>query len=389
MMSSRTANGCADARGRPRTLLWPVLSVLLALLLGMTAAMAAAQEKKEKLTKEAEDGLFAVIHTSKGKITARLFYRRAPMTVMNFTGLAEGTIGWIEPEALKKMEEKMRRSGQPAAEPEMVRRPLYRDLIFHRVRDFMIQSGDPTGTGAGGSGRLFDDEFHPDLRHDRPGMLSMANRGPNTNSSQFFITRTPAPWLDYRHTVFGEVIEGMDVVNRIVEGDKLERIVIERRGAEARAFGPEMAHELAKKRIAELKKRARKTLPDESGLAPVDPARAPAGDQPLKSPGDFQFLVIGHNQIQGIKRLGKVFAYDREEALKIAEKLVRMARAKGSDFPALVKRYTDMPHNWQAKGVENTPLDPVGIRRIFHLKPGQISDPVDLPGGIYIFRRVK
>lgn len=137
--------------------------------------------------------------TSEGSFRIRLFDDKVPNTVANFVGLAEGTKEFVDP-----------KSGQKAT------RPFYDGLIFHRVIDnFMIQGGDPLGTGTGGPGYRFADEFHPTLRHDKPGILSMANSGPNSNGSQFFITLVPTPWLDNRHSVFGEVVEGMDVVSKI------------------------------------------------------------------------------------------------------------------------------------------------------------------------------
>ncbi|PSQ30227.1 peptidylprolyl isomerase [Halobacteriales archaeon SW_10_68_16] len=141
----------------------------------------------------------ATLHTSEGDIEIRLFEERAPNTVENFVGLATGEQAWEHPET-----------------GETVTDPLYDDVLFHRVIEgFMLQTGDPTGTGAGGPGYTFDDEFHPELRHDEPGKLSMANRGPDTNGSQFFITLDAQPHLDDKHAVFGEVIEGMDVVEAI------------------------------------------------------------------------------------------------------------------------------------------------------------------------------
>ncbi len=141
----------------------------------------------------------AHFETSDGNFTVRLFEEEVPNTVANFVGLVEGTKEWTDP-----------RSGSK------VKKPYYNGLIFHRVIDgFMIQGGDPLGTGTGGPGYKFADEFSPKLRHDRPGLLSMANAGPNTNGSQFFITLVPTPWLDNRHSIFGEVIEGMDVVQKI------------------------------------------------------------------------------------------------------------------------------------------------------------------------------
>ena len=144
-------------------------------------------------------GLYAQFATTEGTFTVRLFDQEAPKTVENFVGLAEGTKPWKDP-----------RTNQS------VTRPYYDGVIFHRViNGFMIQSGDPLGEGIGGPGYTFADEFHPTLRHDKPGMLSMANRGPNTNAGQFFITLAPTPHLDDRHSVFGEVVDGMEIVARI------------------------------------------------------------------------------------------------------------------------------------------------------------------------------
>jgi peptidyl-prolyl cis-trans isomerase A (cyclophilin A) len=137
--------------------------------------------------------------TSEGSFRIRLFDDKVPNTVANFVGLAEGTKEFVDP-----------KTGQKA------KRPFYDGLIFHRVIDnFMNQGGDPLGTGTGGPGYRFGDEFDASLRHDKAGILSMANAGPNTNGSQFFITLVPTPWLDNKHSVFGEVVDGMDVISRI------------------------------------------------------------------------------------------------------------------------------------------------------------------------------
>jgi peptidyl-prolyl cis-trans isomerase A (cyclophilin A) len=143
--------------------------------------------------------VYAEFITNEGSFTVRLHDKEAPRTVENFVGLAEGTKEWTDPRTNRK-----------------VTQPYYDGVIFHRVIDgFMIQGGDPLGQGIGGPGFTFADEFHPSLRHNKAGILSMANRGPNTNGGQFFITLAPTPHLDDKHSVFGEVSEGMDVVRRI------------------------------------------------------------------------------------------------------------------------------------------------------------------------------
>ena len=163
-----------------------------------------------------QEGLYAKFNTTKGSILINLEYKKTPGTVGNFVGLAEGN---IENEAIPQG------------------KPYYNGLKFHRViADFMIQGGDPKGTGAGGPGYQFDDEIHPDLKHDGPGVLSMANAGPGTNGSQFFITHVETAWLDGKHTVFGKVVEGQDVVNSIEQGDEIESVQIQRVGADAEKF---------------------------------------------------------------------------------------------------------------------------------------------------------
>jgi len=145
-------------------------------------------------------GTYAHFETSMGNFTVELFEQQAPNTVANFIGLAEGTKEWKDPKTGQAVKGK----------------PFYDGVIFHRVIDgFMVQGGDPTGTGMGGPGYRFADEIHPQLKHNTEGILSMANSGPNTNGSQFFITLTPTPHLDGKHTVFGKVAEGMDVVKKI------------------------------------------------------------------------------------------------------------------------------------------------------------------------------
>lgn len=166
--------------------------------------MVVAGQPDEAEAKKLKPGTYAVIETTLGKIVCRLFEKEAPQTVANFIGLAEGTKEWTDPKTGQK-----------------VKSPMYNGLIFHRViPDFMIQGGDPRGDGTGGPGYQFGDEFSPTLKHDKPGRLSMANAGPGTNGSQFFITEKETPWLDGRHTIFGEVVEGMAVVTKIAKTPK-------------------------------------------------------------------------------------------------------------------------------------------------------------------------
>ncbi len=169
-------------------------------------------------------GTSAKFVTTEGNFTVRLFEEEAPRTVENFVGLAEGSKEWSDPRTNQK-----------------VQKPYYDGTIFHRVIDgFMIQGGDPLGQGIGGPGYNFADEFHPKRRHNKAGIMSMANRGPNTNGGQFFITLAPTPHLDDRHTVFGEVVDGMDVISKIGRtqtGDRdrpvkdivIQHVIIEKR----------------------------------------------------------------------------------------------------------------------------------------------------------------
>src|ERR1041384_7592185 len=174
---------------------------------GLVTFAQAAEEKK------LPDGVYAEMETSKGKILLQLEYEKTPLTVANFVGLAEGTKFY---------------SKGPGEPPKKQDKPFYDGLTFHRViPDFMIQGGDPLGVGSGGPGYSFRNEIDASLKHDRPGILSMANAGPDTNGSQFFITHKDTPWLDGKHTVFGHVVEGQDVVNKIVRGDTIKTVKIE------------------------------------------------------------------------------------------------------------------------------------------------------------------
>lgn len=199
---------------------------------------------KEFLSKQA-DGIYAKFETSKGTIICNLEFKKTPMTVANFVGLAEGLI-------------------KNTAKAEGL--PYYDGLKFHRViPNFMIQGGCPLGTGTGDPGYKFGDEFDETLKHVGPGILSMANAGPGTNGSQFFITHVKTDWLDGKHTVFGNVVEGMDVVNKIVGNDTLTHLTILRKGKDAEAFDAAKVFEFEKANAgakAEAKAKAEKANMD-------------------------------------------------------------------------------------------------------------------------------
>jgi peptidyl-prolyl cis-trans isomerase A (cyclophilin A) len=185
-------------------------------LLLISSSLFAQLTKKE--IKALPDGLYANMQTSKGDILLFLEFQKTPLTVANFVGLAEG-----------KIENEARPIGIP----------YYDGLTFHRViADFMIQGGDPVGNGSGGPSYNFKDEFHSDLTHNAAGILSMANAGPFTNGSQFFITHKDTPWLNGKHTVFGHVVSGQDVVNAIQQGDKIEHVQIIRKGKALKTYDP-------------------------------------------------------------------------------------------------------------------------------------------------------
>ncbi len=188
--------------------------LMLFVVAQLALPVCAQKSPKPKL----EKGMYAEMLTSKGTILLQLELQKTPLTVANFVGLAEG---------------KIKNDAKNGV-------PFYDGLKFHRViKDFMIQGGDPQGNGMGGPGYRFKDEIVPELKHDKEGILSMANAGPGTNGSQFFITHKATPWLDGKHTVFGHVIQGQDVVNAIAQGDEIIYVKIIRKGKEAKKFKAE------------------------------------------------------------------------------------------------------------------------------------------------------
>lgn len=249
-----------------------------------------------------ENGIYAKFNTAKGAILVKLTHDLTPGTVGNFVGLAEG---------------QLENSARPMG------KPYYDGLKFHRViPDFMIQGGCPLGQGTGGPGYNFDDEFHPSLKHDKPGVLSMANAGPGTNGSQFFITHVPTNWLDGKHTVFGHVIEGQDVVDAVEGDDALESIEIIRVGDEAKNWNAIEAFRTFEgsraKRIAEQKKMAEEAL-----------EKLAAGFQKTESGLRYQIIQKGNGtaaekgkkvsvHYQGALENGQVFdsSYKRKQPIE-------------------------------------------------------------------------
>ena len=200
-----------------KALLVPTLT-----LLTLVSSLMTTKAADSKLA----DGVYAEFQTSKGKIVCQLEYEKTPLTVANFVGLAEGTKNYSTDGSAPKKQDK----------------PFYDGLTFHRViAGFMIQGGCPQGRGTGGPGYKFKDECKADLKHSGPGILSMANAGPVSNGSQFFITHVATPHLDGRHTVFGHVVEGQDVVDRIAIGDKITTLKIVRVGEKAKAYKGDQA----------------------------------------------------------------------------------------------------------------------------------------------------
>ena len=249
-----------------------------------------------------ENGIYAKFNTAKGSILVKLTHDLTPGTVGNFVGLAEG---------------QLENSARPMG------KPYYDGLKFHRViPDFMIQGGCPQGQGTGGPGYNFDDEFHPNLKHDKPGVLSMANAGPGTNGSQFFITHVPTNWLDGKHTVFGHVIEGQDVVDAVEGDDALESIEIIRVGDEAKNWNAIEAFRTFEgsraKRIAEQKRMAEEAL-----------EKLAAGFQKTESGLRYQIIQKGNGtaaekgkkvsvHYQGALENGQVFdsSYKRKQPIE-------------------------------------------------------------------------
>jgi peptidyl-prolyl cis-trans isomerase A (cyclophilin A) len=243
---------------------------------------------KEFLTKQ-PDGIYAKFETSKGDIFTVLEYKKTPMTVANFVGLAEGQ---IENNAKTRGEQ------------------YYNGLKFHRViPNFMIQGGCPLGTGTGGPGYKFSDEFDATLKHSGPGILSMANAGPGTNGSQFFITHVETPWLDGKHTVFGHVVEGQDVVNKIAGNDTLNRVVILRKGKEAEAFDAPKVFEFEKGNVGA--KAEAKAKEEEAARAVANAAALKRFENAKTTPSGLKYIIEKEGSGESPKATDQVSVFYR------------------------------------------------------------------------------
>jgi cyclophilin family peptidyl-prolyl cis-trans isomerase len=259
------------------------------------------------------DGLYAEISTPRGIITAELFYEKAPLTVTNFVGLAEGTLG---------------------SEPH---KPFYNGLTFHRVvPGFVIQGGDPLGNGEGGPGYEFADEFVPGLRHDAAGILSMANDGPDTNGSQFFITLNEENRLNYLHSVFGRVVRGLDVLPKVQQGDQMQ-VRILRIGSDAEAFraNPEMFLKLAYAQPRAVVEH----FVDSGNLLPVDPPRAMG----------FNHKLSNFQRFTGEKIFARIYEdfHSAESDQTPHDFIQALAEALGTSQKGMVVAYFAKTDEWQ------------------------------------------
>jgi peptidylprolyl isomerase len=281
---------------------------------------------QEMLSDKIPDGLYAKFNTTKGEIICELYYKKVPMTVANFVGLAEGKL---------------------IVDTAKITNPFFNGLKFHRViADFMIQGGDPAGNGSGGPGYKFYDEIDTSLKHLSPGILSMANSGPNTNGSQFFITHKATPWLDGKHTVFGHVVQGQDVVNAIQQNDVMTTVSILRVGRDAKVFNAQSAFDT---KYLILKEEEKKRLAAFAKIAAMSD---------LEYSADFKVRVSAKDQREGLTQTSSGLMYVIEtpgEAYK-AELGAKMSLhyrgsflATGEKFDASYDRNVPMDFNYQVQ----------------------------------------
>ncbi|MEQ9262766.1 MAG: peptidylprolyl isomerase [Owenweeksia sp.] len=318
-----------------------------------------------------EDGIYANIHTAKGDILLKLHHDKTPLTVANFVGLAEG-----------KIENQAKAAGEP----------FYDGLKFHRViADFMIQGGDPQGNGSGGPGYSFADEFDPSLKHDGPGVLSMANSGPASNGSQFFITHKETSWLDGKHTIFGKVLNGQSVVDAIQQGDVMEKVEIIRIGKEAEKFDAvkvfeKQQEEARKKKEAEMKEQEEKMAKlkegSESTPSGLHYVVLEEGDGP--KPEDGQTVLMNY---AGYLPDGTLFDTSLEELAK--EKGVYNPGRPYQPFPVQVSPDARVIEGWK----EALKLMKVGDKYKLIIPPqlgyGQRGFPPTIPANSWLIFEVE
>jgi cyclophilin family peptidyl-prolyl cis-trans isomerase len=329
------------------------------------------------------EGIFATIETSKGRMLIQLYFKEAPLIVANFIALTEGSMEWQDPVTRERRKV-----------------PFYDGLMFHKIIPHItIHGGDPKGTGQGGPGYLLDREIDPAFTHDRAGILSMLNDGDYTHGSQFLITLGAADFLDGRHAAFGEVVEGLDVLRNLQQGDRILHITILRNGANAEAFDVNSLIEKIRVRAAEIeaeKKAARarerseagkharrKDLPELTGK--IDPARVPHQDQPEVDKVALEYILVTY---RGALTPKEYQVYEKEEAERAAEHLVHAGRVEGSDFASLARRYSDSP-DFRIRLLVKGGDHPENLGPVFRLKEGQVSDPVHTAKGYMIFKRVR
>ncbi len=332
---------------------------------------------------ELADSIYARITTTRGPLLIRLYFRQAPLTVAGFLGLARGDISWRES-----------RPGKPGEAP-------YFDGSFfhHIIPDLLVQGGARKAGGHGGPGMLLDREIDPSLSHDRRGVVSLLNEGDSARADRFLITLAPAPFLDGRHTIFGEVVSGLGTLKRLRQGDRITRVTVIRKGEKAKAFEIGPLLERLKQRSAELTvarnkaglaaagngrdRDCRKRLPEPTG--PPDPERIPASGQPETERMALEYILVTH---QGALTPQEYQCYDPEEARAVAGQLAKLARRPGTDFPELARKFSDSPDYkipLLVKGLEH----PEGVAPVFRLLVGQVSDPLPSSKGYMVFRRVE
>lgn len=356
--------------GLPRLVL--VLSLLFVLSPSLRAQDQAKTPKKPSvkptpaILKNLPAGLYAHIDTSEGGLVFRLHYKRARSTVYNFISLAEGRKAWLDPKTKKK-----------------VKRPFYNGLTIHRiVKDVLIQAGCPVGDGQGGPGYSFAQEFHAELRHDSPGVLSMIATREGSHGSQFFVTLAPAARLDGRFSVFGKLQRGKSLLMALskhatdARGQPKPKVVIKtvsihRVGEDAELWDP----------VDD----ALKAVPEAEG--PIDPKRVWKPGQKLHRRVNVQVLILHY---QGLKAASLVCPYTKKEAKEIAQKIVRLARQKGVTFNTLERLYSDTASNNQTLAIrQGSSHWAADLKQALSLKVGQVSEPLDTELGWVILYRPK